>query len=73
MSEAMSEVPLTYPMRAAWEKYKDTDDYVNARKWATHDLHADGSLWAAFCKGWDAAHAERPASLWTRFKNRRRE
>lgn len=51
-----TELPLTHPMRAAWEKYKTTADYANTRRWPVEDgeKHIDGALWAAFCKGWDA-------------------
>ena len=66
VSEAMSEVPLTHPMRAAWETYKDTDAYANVRKWAIHKEagergYVDGSLWTAFVAGWEAALTERPS------------
>lgn len=64
VSDAMTEVPLTHPMRAAWEKYKETDEYANARKWALHPdaeerQYVDGSMWAAFCEGWNAGLAAR--------------
>jgi hypothetical protein len=42
------------PRLGAWEKYKQTDAYVNTRKWAAHEQHRDGSLWAAFLEGWEA-------------------
>lgn len=65
-----TEIPRTHPMRAAWEDYKQTDEYANTRKWARDVAHVDGSLWAAFCEGWklaneraDALHEEvNPAS-----------
>ena len=67
MSEAMAEVPLTHPMRAAWEKYKETDEYANSRKWALHPeaadrQYVDGSMWAAFCAGWHTAQANRDST-----------
>jgi hypothetical protein len=39
-------------MRDAWEAYKLTDEYANTRRWALHEQHVDGSLWAAFVVGW---------------------
>ena len=65
MSEAMSELPMTHPMRAAWETYKETDAFANARKWAVdRDAamtvsgrlgYVEGALWSAFYRGWEAA------------------
>jgi hypothetical protein len=52
LAEANAEVPLTDPMRAAWEAYKLTAEYANSRKWALFAEHVDGSLWAAFVRGW---------------------
>lgn len=57
MSE-MTEVPMSDPMRQAWERYKQTDDYQNTRRWALHEQHVDGSLWAAYCEGYKAAEAK---------------
>ena len=54
-TEAMGEVPLSDPMRAAWERYKLTDMYANSRKWAAHEEHVDGSMWAAFVEGYRTA------------------
>lgn len=54
----MTPVPKDHPLMVAWEKYKATEDYANTRKWALHDAYADGSLWAAFEKGWNGAPAE---------------
>lgn len=54
---AQSQVPADHPMIIAWELYKGTEDYTNTRKWAAIDEHRDGSLWAAFVEGWNAAAA----------------
>ncbi len=66
MSDTQTEVPADDPMRAAWERYKETDEYKNSRKWATELVrtnrdsvtfqarHVDGSMWAAFVEGWKA-------------------
>lgn len=43
------------PRMKAWKEYSATDDYANTRKWALHDAHVDGSLWAAFITGYAAA------------------
>lgn len=40
------------PVKLAWDEYRLTDAYENTRKWATHEEHTQGSLWAAFCQGW---------------------
>ena len=54
-SEVMAEVPRNDPMRIAWEEYKQTEEFANTRKWAVHEEHVDGSLWTAFCAGYQAA------------------
>ena len=41
---------------------KATPDYANSLKWAAHDEHRVGSMWAAFLQGWTLA-TERAASL----------
>ena len=45
-------VPDTSPMKIAWDKYKDTPNYQNTRRWALLEAHVDGSLWAAFAAGY---------------------
>lgn len=47
-----SPVPKDHPLLIAWEKYRQTEEYANTKKWATHNEHVDGSLWAAFLQGW---------------------
>ena len=51
-----TEAPLSkdHPMLVAWNKYKDTDDYENIRRWVCHPGHTDGSMWACFLAGWNA-------------------
>lgn len=39
----------------AWNAYKATDEFANTRKWARHEQHVEGSLWAAFFQGFSAA------------------
>ena len=40
------------PLWEAWLLYEKSESYRNTRKWALHDQHVDGSLWAAFMAGW---------------------
>jgi len=59
------------PVMKAWEAYKQRDEFANTRRWALHEKHVDGSLWAAFYHGFfaasvNAAHAHpRPGDSWT--------
>ena len=46
----------------AWNQHKQSDEYRNSKKWATHPEHVEGSLWAVFEAGFRAA-TERAASL----------
>ena len=50
------------PIWKAWEAYKGTDDYVNTRRWALNDAHVDGSLWAAFERGFRTTNVEAEAT-----------
>lgn len=42
------------PVMKAWNNYKAGDDFQNTRRWALHESHVDGSLWAAFYAGYFA-------------------
>lgn len=46
------------PRMLAWNAYKATPEYANTRKWALHEEHVDGSLWAAFFAGFQARAPE---------------
>lgn len=46
--------PADHPMLVAWNAYKLSEDFQNTRKWALHEEHVDGSLWAAFIAGYAA-------------------
>lgn len=59
---AMAALPKDSPIMRAWDVYKATPDYANSLKWAAHDEHRVGSMWAAFLQGWTLA-TERAASL----------
>ncbi len=52
-----TETPLSPddPRLIAWNAYKRTDTFRNARAWALQEEHVDGSLWAAFLAGYEAA------------------
>ena len=43
------------PRLIAWEKYKETGEYQNVRKWAAYPEHVEGSLWTAFIMGYEVA------------------
>ena len=53
MSDIMEVVPKESLLRIEWEKYIKTEDYTNTKKWARFKEHIDGSLWAAFTKGFE--------------------
>lgn len=48
-------LPKDDPIMVAWGTYKDSPEYANSLKWAAHEEHREGSLWAAFITGWQAA------------------
>jgi len=47
-------LPSDDPRIIAWEAYKKTEDFENAKKWAAYKEHVDGSLWTLFIAGWRA-------------------
>ncbi len=49
------------PLMQAWNIYKETADYLNTLSWATKLEHTEGSLWAAFERGFAAAQIESDA------------
>lgn len=50
-----AQVPQDHPLMRAWNAYKATPEYANSKIWAQHAEHVDGSLWALFMAGWQAA------------------
>lgn len=62
MGQPMTKCPDDHPLMIAWEAYQRTDDFENAKKWATFPEHLQGSLWGLFMAGFNAA-TERAASL----------
>lgn len=59
MSDETQPLPADHPLTIAWEAYKKTDAYANTRRWALHEQHVEGSLWACYRDGYAAgiAHA----------------
>jgi hypothetical protein len=50
----MTKAPDDHPLMIAWKAYTATGDYENTKDWA-YRLHIEGSLWAAFERGFMAA------------------
>jgi hypothetical protein len=50
----MTKVPDDHPLMIAWKAYTATGDFENTKDWA-YRLHIEGSLWAAFERGFIAA------------------
>ena len=46
----------------AWQAYQSSPEYLNSWTWAGEIKHRDGSMWAAFVQGWNAAQQHRPPS-----------
>jgi hypothetical protein len=53
--------PPDDPVMVAWKAYKASEEFANTRRWATNPEHTDGSLWAAFRAGFDAATERKEA------------
>lgn len=51
---AMTPVDTTSPLWLAWKAYTETEEYANTKRWAAHPEHVEGSLWAAFERGFTA-------------------
>ena len=58
----MSLVAKGDPMMIAWESFKASDEYVNAKSWAAYPEHLEGALWGMFVAGFCAA-TQRAADL----------
>ena len=50
-------IPENDPRMVAWRAYRKTAEYANTKHWAGNEDHVDGSLWAAFVRGFEAALA----------------
>lgn len=62
-------LPNDSQIMKAWEAYKATDDYANTRRWALHEAHVDGQLWAAFMVGWTARNTSPEEALLAQIRN----
>lgn len=51
------------PRLVSWQAYKALPSYASTRRWALDPHHVDGSLWAAFYAGWEAAAPSPPDPL----------
>lgn len=58
-----SPVPMDHSVMKAWTAYKQTLDYENTKRWAIDPKHVEGSLWAAFARGFGAAIAKPSSTL----------
>jgi hypothetical protein len=45
-------VPASHPLMKAWIAYKASPEYANTLGWASQPQHTEGSLWAAFERGY---------------------
>ena len=45
-------VPANAPVMIAWEAYRLTEEYANAKRWAVQPEHTEGSLWRLFYDGY---------------------
>ena len=53
-SQEQRQVAEDDPLMIAWKAYQQTDAFANANKWAAHEQHLKGSLWAVFESGFRA-------------------
>lgn len=51
MGTVMAPVSKESPLWLAWVTYRESPAYANAANWARHPEHIEGSLWAAFERG----------------------
>jgi len=55
VSEEMQALPHDDPLMLAWENWKTTPEFSNARDWIMRARdHVDGSIWRAYMEGWNA-------------------
>lgn len=48
-------LPTDDPVMIAFGEYQQTSEYRNSFHWAAQEQHRDGSMWAAFTAGYEAA------------------
>ena len=56
--QAQQAVAQDDPLMIAWKAYQQTDAFANSKKWAAHEQHLLGSLWAIFEAGFRAGDSE---------------
>lgn len=59
----MQQVKSDAPVMKAWNNYKAGDDFQNTRRWALHESHVNGSLWAAFYAGYFACAVDQQSGV----------
>lgn len=52
--EPMAAVQPSHPLMQEWTKYIATPEFANTKYWAQFHSHIQGSLWGAFCAGFNA-------------------
>lgn len=58
MSDVMMLVDPNSSIMKAWQEYSHSEEYANTKRWAVDPKHVNGSLWAAFEKGWSISKPE---------------
>jgi hypothetical protein len=51
-------LPKDHPLLNAWERYKQTEEFANNRKWAKHSDALVGALWSVFAAGYKVGMAQ---------------
>ncbi len=55
----MTAVDPTSSLWLSWLEYKRSQDFETTKHWAQYPMHVQGSLWAAYMRGYgDGAHNE---------------
>jgi hypothetical protein len=53
------ELPKNDPRIVAWEKYKQSEEYANNKRWCMNgDQFIESALWSAFLAGYEASKSE---------------
>lgn len=59
---AMTPCPEDHPLMIAWKAHQATEEFANSKKWAAYPEHLQGSLWALFMAGFNAAERRATAA-----------
>lgn len=62
----MTPVDKNSALWRAWVDYIATEDFANAKLWATAAEHTEGSLWAAFMAGHQSSSGIAISGVWLR-------